>query len=68
MLQNQPGPVDCKVETTGRTRPIRTVDVIDVQLVTGAFGLNAPAYDFNKDGAVNVSDIQFVANRWLVGC
>ena len=45
-----------------------TVDVIDVQLVTSAFGLNVPAYDFNKDGVVNVSDIQFVANRWLVGC
>jgi hypothetical protein len=44
------------------------VDVIDVQLVTSAFGLNVPAYDFNKDGVVNVSDIQFVANRWLVGC
>ena len=44
------------------------VDIIDVQLVTSAFGLNVPAYDFNKDGAVNVGDIQFVANRWLVGC
>jgi hypothetical protein len=39
-----------------------------VQLVTSAFGMNVPAYDFNKDGVVNVSDIQFVANRWLVGC
>lgn len=45
-----------------------TVDVIDVQLVTSAFGLNVPAYDFNKDGVVNVSDIQSVATRWLVGC
>jgi hypothetical protein len=45
-----------------------TVDVVDVQLVTSAFGMNVPAYDFNKDGVVNVSDIQFVANRWLVGC
>lgn len=45
-----------------------TVDVIDVQLVTSAFGLNVPAYDFNKDGVVNVSDIQFAANRWRIGC
>ncbi|MBK6429471.1 hypothetical protein [Candidatus Amarolinea dominans] len=45
-----------------------TVDVIDVQLVTSAFGLNVPAYDFNHDSVVNVADIQFVANRWRVGC
>lgn len=45
-----------------------TVDVIDVQLVTSAFGMNVPAYDFIKDGVVDVSDVQFVANRWLVGC
>jgi len=36
--------------------------------VTSAFGLNAPACDFNKDGTVNVADIQFAANRWRIGC
>ncbi len=45
-----------------------TVDVIDVQLVTSAFGLNVPAYDFNHDSVVNVADIQFAANRWRIGC
>jgi hypothetical protein len=45
-----------------------TVDVIDVQRVTSAFGLHVPAYDFNKDSVVNVLDIQFVAHNWLVGC
>ncbi|MFZ1471566.1 MAG: dockerin type I domain-containing protein, partial [Anaerolineae bacterium] len=45
-----------------------TVDVIDVQLVTSAFGMNVPAYDFNHDSVVNVADIQFVASRWRVGC
>ncbi len=44
------------------------VDIIDVQLVSGAFNTNVPAYDFNQSGLVDVSDIQFVADRWLLGC
>ncbi len=45
-----------------------TVDVIDVQLVTSAFGLNVPSYDFVQNDLVDVADIQFAANYWLVGC
>ena len=44
------------------------VDIIDVQLVAGAFGTNVPAYDFNHDNIVDVLDIQAVADRWQVGC
>ena len=44
------------------------VDIIDVQLVSGAFNTNVPAYDFNGSGLVDVADIQYVADRWLVGC
>lgn len=44
------------------------VDIIDVQLVAGAFGTNVPAYDFNHDNIVDVLDIQAVAERWQVGC
>ena len=44
------------------------VDIIDVQLVAGAFGTNVPAYDFNHDNIVDVLDIQAVADRWQIGC
>ncbi|HNS04071.1 MAG TPA: hypothetical protein PKM78_17005, partial [Anaerolineae bacterium] len=44
------------------------VDIIDVQLVAGAFGTNNPAYDFDNNGVVDVLDIQQVAIRWQVGC
>ncbi|MFZ2359021.1 MAG: M14 family zinc carboxypeptidase [Anaerolineae bacterium] len=44
------------------------VDIVDVQLVAGAFGANVPAYDFNNNNIVDVSDIQTVADRWLIGC
>ncbi|MEZ4767583.1 MAG: M14 family zinc carboxypeptidase [Caldilineales bacterium] len=44
------------------------VDILDVQLVAGAFGTNTPAYDFNHDNIVDVLDIQAVADRWQVGC
>ena len=44
------------------------VDIIDVQLVSGAFNTNVPAYDFNQSGLVDVLDIQYVADRWLIGC
>lgn len=44
------------------------VDIIDVQLVAGAFGANVPVYDFNHDNIVDVLDIQAVAQRWQVGC
>ncbi len=43
------------------------VDIVDVQLVAGAFGTNTPAYDFDNSGAVDVLDIQAVADRWQVG-
>ena len=44
------------------------VDIVDVQLVAGAFGTNTPAYDFDQDGSVDVDDIVAVAQRWIVGC
>jgi hypothetical protein len=44
------------------------VDIVDVQLVAGAFGTNVPAYDFNRSGLVDVLDIQYVADAWLGGC
>jgi hypothetical protein len=44
------------------------VDIVDVQLVAGAFGTNTPAYDFDIDGSVDVDDIMAVAQRWIVGC
>ncbi len=44
------------------------VDIVDVQLVAGAFGTNVPAYDFNGNDIVDVFDIQTVAERWQVGC
>jgi hypothetical protein len=43
-------------------------DILDVQLVAGAFGLDVPEYDFNGNGVVDVLDIQAVADRWHVGC
>ncbi len=45
-----------------------SIDIVDVQLVAGAFGSNNPAYDFNNNGTVDVLDIQQVAVRWQVGC
>jgi carboxypeptidase T len=45
-----------------------SVDIVDVQLVASAFGLDVPAYDFNDNGVVDVLDIQAVAERWQVGC
>ena len=44
------------------------VDIVDIQLVAGAFGTNTPAYDFDIDGTVDVDDIVAVAQRWIVGC
>jgi hypothetical protein len=44
------------------------VNIIDVQLVAGAFGTATPAYDFNSSGLVDVFDIQVVVNAWQVGC
>ncbi len=44
------------------------VDIVDVQLVAGAFGTNVPAYDFNHDNIVDVSDIIAVTQQWIVGC
>ena len=44
------------------------VDILDVQLVAGAFGTSNPIYDFNHDNIVDVLDIQAVAERWQVGC
>ncbi len=44
------------------------VDIVDVQLVAGAFGTANAAYDFNGSGAVDVADIQAAAEHWYVGC
>jgi hypothetical protein len=44
------------------------VDIVDVQLVAGAFNTAVPVYDFNHSGLVDVSDIQYVADAWLGGC
>ena len=44
------------------------VNIVDVQLVAGAFGTNTPAYDFDQDGTVDVDDVIAVAQRWIVGC
>ena len=44
------------------------VDIVDVQLVAGAFCTNVPAYDFNHDNIVDVADIIIVAGQWMVGC
>ena len=44
------------------------VNIVDVQLVAGAFGTNVPAYDFNHDNIVDIADITAVAQQWLVGC
>jgi hypothetical protein len=43
------------------------IDIVDVQLVAGAFGQNVPTYDFNGNGEVDVLDIQAVAERWQTG-
>jgi hypothetical protein len=45
-----------------------SVDIVDVQLVAGAFGANVPAYDFNDNYIVDVFDIQTIAERWQIGC
>ncbi len=45
-----------------------TFNIIDVQLVAGAFGQDVPEYDFNDNGVVDVGDIQAVAERWQIGC
>jgi murein tripeptide amidase MpaA len=45
-----------------------SVDIVDVQLVAGAFGTNVPAYDFNDNDIVDVFDIQTIAERWQIGC
>ena len=44
------------------------VNIVDVQLVAGAFGTNVPAYDFNHDNIVDVADLIAVAQQWIVGC
>jgi subtilisin family serine protease len=44
------------------------VDIVDVQLVAGAFGANVPAYDFDDSNTVDVADIIAVAGAWVVGC
>jgi subtilisin family serine protease len=44
------------------------VNIVDVQLVAGAFGTNVPAYDFNHDNIVDVTDLIAVAQQWIVGC
>jgi hypothetical protein len=44
------------------------VNIIDVQLVAGAFGMDIPAYDFNGNGSVDVLDIQAVADHWHAEC
>jgi carboxypeptidase T len=43
-------------------------NIVDVQLVASAFGLDVPEYDFNGNGVVDVGDIQAVADAWQVGC
>ena len=45
-----------------------SVDIVDVQLVAGAFGTNVPAYDFNDNDIVDIFDIQTIAERWQIGC
>lgn len=58
----------CQVACPYNVNGIGGVDIVDIQLVAGAFGTNTPAYDFDIDGTVDVDDIVAVAQRWIVGC
>ena len=58
----------CQAACPYNVNGIGGVDIVDVQLVAGAFGTNTPAYDFDEDGSVDVDDIVAVAQRWIVGC
>jgi hypothetical protein len=48
----------------------RQVDIVDIQLVAGAFGAAIgnpkynPDYDVNCDDNIDIDDIQFVAGKW----
>ncbi|MFZ2487987.1 MAG: hypothetical protein WAZ19_07670, partial [Anaerolineae bacterium] len=44
------------------------IDIVDIQLVAGAFGTANPAYDFNHSGSVDILDIQAVVEHWYTGC
>ncbi len=58
----------CQATCPYNVNGIGGVDIVDVQLVAGAFGTNTPAYDFDQDGSVDVDDVIAVAQRWIVGC
>ncbi len=58
----------CQAACPYNVNGIGGVDIVDIQLVAGAFGTNTPAYDFDQDGSVDVDDVVAVAQRWIVGC
>lgn len=58
----------CQAACPYNVNGIGGVDIVDIQLVAGAFGTNTPAYDFDHDGSVDVDDVIAVAQRWIVGC
>jgi len=58
----------CQAACPYNVNGIGGVDIVDIQLIAGAFGANMPAYDFDQDGSVDVDDMVAAAQRWIVGC
>jgi hypothetical protein len=44
------------------------IDIVDIQMVTGAWGETGSPYDFDGNGVVDIDDLMAVAERWNTVC
>jgi hypothetical protein len=44
------------------------IDIVDIQMVTGAWGETDSPYDFDGNGVVDIDDVLAVASRWNTVC